>query len=107
MRLTILFLVLPLSLLACGDKTETAESGEESAEQLTSSHPGWQDPACLGCHTADDHNTGLSPYQCADCHGTNGAPGGHGETSGCDSCHSDPHGADGFPVPDSCLVCHP
>lgn len=75
--------------------------------QLDSGHPGWKQPACLSCHTPDDHNTGMDPYQCAGCHGTNGAPAGHGGTPPCGNCHGQPHGASGFPDPDSCQTCHP
>ena len=103
-------IALPLLLLAaCGSKDTGApvDSGPPETPQLTEAHPGWKDPLCLDCHTTDDHNTGLVPYECVACHDVNGAPPGHGQTDGCDSCHGTPHGSDGFPVPDSCVVCHP
>ena len=73
---------------------------------LAPGHTGWREPKCLDCHTPDGHNGGLGPYQCAECHGNNGAPHGHGGGGNC-ACHGDKHGADGFPRPSSCLVCHP
>lgn len=66
------------------------------------------DPRCWGCHTEDDHNADLDPYECAACHGDNGASPGHARpTTPCGNCHSPPpHGAEGFPDPDSCMTCH-
>ena len=55
------------------------------------------------------NNDGLSPYERAGCHGTNGAPDGHSSGT-CSSCHgSKPHRCTTgeFPIPDSCVVCHP
>jgi hypothetical protein len=87
-----------------------ADTGAESAGTpsivLTKGHSGWMNPRCLDCHRTDSHNDGLVPYQCAVCHGTNGAPPGHGEVAGCSDCHGEPHGSDGFPDPKACLVCH-
>lgn len=73
---------------------------------LSSGHSGWKQPKCLTCHPSDGHNDGLDPYQCVNCHGTNGASNGHGKST-CSACHPDPHGATGFPTPDSCIACHP
>ena len=76
--------------------------------KLTSgNHPGWDKPKCWTCHDGDNHNTGLDPYQCVACHGTNGAPGGHSNSDNCTGCHGDKHGAEGFPNPISCKTCHP
>ena len=75
--------------------------------QLTSGHLGWKEPKCLSCHSTNDHNDGLVPYQCAECHGTNGAPGGHSNSDNCGGCHGDKHGPEGFPIPVSCKTCHP
>ncbi len=76
------------------------------AEPLVESHSGWKNPTCWTCHEADTHNEGLDPYLCADCHGTNGAPAGHSDSNTCNTCHDEPHGAEGFPVPLSCKACH-
>ena len=81
----------------------------ETTPELSSSHGGWGNPDCKFCHT-DAHHREKDPYQCAECHGTNGAgarPGVHWD-SGCEeeACHGVPHADDGFPVPDSCLFCH-
>ena len=74
---------------------------------LTDAHGGWQQPACWSCHAADDHNDGKDPYLCVGCHGTNGAPAGHGGATPCSGCHSPaPHGEEGFPDPLSCKTCH-
>jgi hypothetical protein len=74
---------------------------------LDDTHPGWQKAACWDCHTADDHNDGKDPYLCTGCHGTNGAPAGHGGASPCAGCHDPlPHGVEGFPDPLSCRTCH-
>jgi hypothetical protein len=74
---------------------------------LDDTHPGWQQPACWGCHTADDHNDGKDPYMCIGCHGKDGAPAGHGGASPCAGCHTTPpHGSEGFPDPLSCKSCH-
>ena len=90
-----LFVVLAAGLLAL------ATGCEEDAPQLGSGHPGWQTPDCRSCHSRA-HNADKVPGQCAECHGNNGAPEGHGETDGCDSCHADDiawHGnADQFPI---------
>jgi hypothetical protein len=83
----------------------------EDAPTLASGHPGWKKPDCWasGCHTAaNTHNDDLAPYECAECHGNNGAPGGHGGQPPCMGCHADQHGgkAAGFVDPDACRTCH-
>jgi hypothetical protein len=81
--------------------------------QLDSSHPGWKQPDCWtsGCH--DPKSTMKSqdmPYQCAECHDSNGAPAGHrlDSPSPCAPCHGEKHGgpARGFVDIVSCRVCH-
>jgi hypothetical protein len=89
------------------DSADTAGTGVGTSIVLADAHPGWQNPVCLGCHQTDIHNEGLVPYQCAACHGTNGAPAGHAGPAPCSDCHGTPHGSDGFPDPKACLVCHP
>ena len=77
-------------------------------------HFGWKDPRCWnGCHSENPpyHADGNLPYNCVACHGNNGAidrPADH-DTSGCDAqdCHDEIHGTVGFPVPESCDICHP
>lgn len=88
------------------DATDDSDGGANSGE-LTSTHTGWRDPACWDCHGEDSHNAGLQPAGCVICHGSNGAPGGHTSSTPCSQCHVEPHGADGFPDPDSCQTCHP
>jgi hypothetical protein len=88
-----------------------AVTGATQKLLLDETHAGWQNPGCwnaAGCHVADDHNEGLDPYLCVSCHGTNGAPAGHGQTT-CAGCHLSPedHPAEGFPTPLSCRTCHP
>ena len=87
--------------------TETdSDSDTDTPPSLDASHRGWRDPLCWVCHIPDTHNTGLDPYECAACHGGNGAqecP--HPTRSSCVSCHT-PHASTGFPDPESCLACH-
>ncbi len=78
---------------------------EPAPPTLNNGHSGWKKPKCFNCQ-ADDHNNELDPSQCTDCHGTNGAPKGHGKST-CAGCHNNPHGATGFPTPESCKTCHP
>lgn len=86
--------------------TDPADETGGTDSQLTSSHTGWRQPDCLQCHTRNSHNEGLLPYECATCHGTNGAPAGHGGDPPCSTCHGQPHGAENFPDPASCQGCH-
>jgi hypothetical protein len=108
----VLPLLLPLLLGACfpytGQPDDPTDSDPgTSGGVLTSGHPGWQDPSCWSCHGEDAHNSGLDPYGCVTCHGSNGAPSGHTDASPCSGCHGAPHGAEGFPDPESCQRCHP
>jgi len=106
-------LLLALTIGACmpyyGQPGEqgTQDSDTTSSGELSSSHSGWKDPACWDCHSEDGHNSGQLPHECVVCHGDNGAPGGHTSSTPCSGCHVEPHGADGFPDPESCQTCHP
>lgn len=69
----------------------------EPVAPLTPEHFGWNVADCSTCHSIEDtHVKGDSPaipdtaepYYCAQCHGSNGAPEGHGETGRCFWCHS-------------------
>ncbi|WP_299794836.1 hypothetical protein [uncultured Shewanella sp.] len=71
---------------------------------LKASHFGWGIADCETCHndktpnghggfpwpvnSVDGFDT-VQPYYCASCHGSNGAPEGHGETARCYWCHSE------------------
>jgi hypothetical protein len=95
-------LTLSVAIAGCG------------APELGSGHPGYgKQPDCWtsGCH--DRRHTmksSDSPYQCADCHGSNGAPAGHVPDSAapCGPCHGEKHGgpAAGFIDPTACDACH-
>ncbi|TKB56513.1 hypothetical protein [Ferrimonas aestuarii] len=70
---------------------------KEAKAPLDESHFGWQVADCALCHNQDEiHLDGDSPalpadtqpYYCASCHGSNGAPQGHGEQARCFWCHS-------------------
>ncbi|MBY6106381.1 hypothetical protein KUW19_07715 [Ferrimonas balearica] len=66
---------------------------------LDETHFGWKVADCGVCHSIDNiHLNGgdslvipdvIEPYYCASCHGSNGAPEGHGETARCYWCHSE------------------
>lgn len=99
----------PSTLLALFSLIALALFGSGCALELDQSHPGWRDPGCWSapCHQkASTHNADKLPYQCAECHGTNGAPAGHTGKTPCSTCHGTPHGA-GFPDPEACQTCHP
>ncbi len=99
--------VLWILLIAAAGICFVVSGCEEETPTLGADHAGFGDPKCKECHT-DAHHWELDPYECADCHGINGAsarPADHAET-GCDTCHPTSHGEDGFPVPNSCLFCH-
>jgi|GEM_PF-1662782 len=66
-------------------------------------HTGWREPKCFDCHDQAGHRAGLQPYQCAACHGRNGAPDGH-KDGNC-GCHGNKHGFTAAPT--SCVACHP
>jgi hypothetical protein len=83
-----------------------------SARALGNAHPGWGSPGCSACHAAGPpHATGLRPYECAPCHGTNGAKPGHSTATPCCACHAADTASEhvpqaAFPDPASCQVCH-
>ncbi len=78
---------------------------------LDESHKGWKMANCwaAGCHDkSDTHRQDKLPYQCAECHGANGAKLGHTSQTPCTSCHPGKHGeVTLFPDPISCQSCHP
>jgi hypothetical protein len=80
------------------------------APQLDAEHPGWKQPNCRtsGCH--ERPHTDKAPYQCAECHDSNGAPASHRPDSAnaCGPCHGEMHGgpAATFIDPKSCNACH-
>ncbi|USD36632.1 hypothetical protein [Ferrimonas sp. SCSIO 43195] len=59
---------------------------------LTESHFGWKQPNCATCHDSDTNKGHVvddkAPFECAECHGSNGAPKGHGEVTTCGFCHA-------------------
>lgn len=74
---------------------------------LDQTHAGWQRANCSDCHTQDAHDAGLDPFECVECHGTNGASQvRHG--GNCQSCHRwvVDHPSASFPYNDSCVICH-
>ncbi len=93
------------------DSDTDADTDADSDPILDTDHLGWEQPACWDCHdSASTHNPKMDPYECASCHGDNGASAGHGSAGPCLGCHPEvltSHGKDGFPDPESCLVCHP
>lgn len=106
-----LFLALTLALAGatfagCPKDTDTDTGTDVTAPQLDAQHPGWTHEDCLDCHTYDAHNDGKLPHECAECHGTNGAPHGHGGSTPCTDCHSGHSPAASFPDPESCQTCH-
>ncbi len=93
---------------AWADTVDGYTGATPQGQIVDEAHTGWKDPRCWDCHVADDHSMAFDPYGCTDCHGRNGAQDGHGETANCLDCHdADQHGAEGFPGPLSCRVCHP
>ena len=74
----------------------------EAVAPLNDTHFGWNIADCALCHGINDIHVSedapvldeedkvkVKPYFCASCHGGNGAPFAHGETSRCFWCHSD------------------
>ncbi|QIZ76282.1 hypothetical protein [Ferrimonas lipolytica] len=70
---------------------------DDAIAPLDNTHFGWEIADCGLCHSIDNiHLNGDSPilpssaepYFCASCHGSNGAPEGHGEEARCFWCHS-------------------
>jgi hypothetical protein len=84
-----------------------SSGGGSGIPELDASHRGWQQPNCAACHDADSHNAGLAPYQCVDCHGTNGAPNAP-HNGNCQTCHRNiaDHPQATFPYNTSCQTCH-
>lgn len=74
---------------------------------LDRTHMGWQDPNCSACHPQDEHNAGLDPFECVDCHGDNGARIAHNQNRNCQGCHRNApgHPSASFPA-ESCAACH-
>jgi len=116
MRRLPLALLTVLALSACpfpeddtSGETDADTDSDADADVLTSAHTGWKDPCCSDCHPDDDHRKGLDPYECARCHGGNGASGGHLGATPCTGCHPGYHACTGsqFPDPLSCRTCHP
>ncbi|WP_299801962.1 cytochrome c3 family protein [uncultured Shewanella sp.] len=90
---------------------------------LTDSHFGWQIPDCSTCHDSTNSHVveDMAPWECAECHGNNGAPDSHGELLTCGFCHAQTLESHGdayttkndyfgletqFKEPESCLTCH-
>ncbi|WP_028111188.1 cytochrome c3 family protein [Ferrimonas kyonanensis] len=96
---------------------------------LTNSHFGWGVADCSQCHSvegihakndAGERFERVRAYECAECHGSNGAPKGHEMNGRCFWCHQSvighrdmadngdglSHTADRFPDPYSCVTCH-
>lgn len=105
-----LLLLVVLGLAGCfpyyGLPGEPHSDTQAWSGALEYTHEGWGDPRCWDCHVPAAHNSGLAPYQCVECHGTNGARRGHTNVTPCAECHGWPHGVDGFPDPDACQTCH-
>jgi hypothetical protein len=107
-RFPLILLFVTISTMPLAACDEDDDDGLEDG--LTPDHEGWGNPGCWGqgCHDEETtHNSNLLPYQCVECHGTNGASSGHGGDTPCTECHEAIHGNNGFPDPDSCLTCHP
>lgn len=76
---------------------------------LDASHEGFAQAECwsAGCHDkATTHYPEMDPYQCTLCHGINGAQPSPESQTPCSTCHLPVHGEEGFPDPESCIVCH-
>lgn len=92
-----------------GDTSDTSDTGDTTGDELTDAHQGWRDPNCWDCHPpGSTHNSDKHPYECAGCHGSNGASVAHTDHTPCADCHPDAHGDPfAFPDPESCQICHP
>ncbi|WP_229360325.1 hypothetical protein [Ferrimonas sediminicola] len=78
-------------------------SEQDGTPLLRETHFGWGIADCTECHNEQKQPQGhgghnwpvnssdgfdeTQPYYCATCHGSNGAPAGHGETARCFWCH--------------------
>ena len=60
---------------------------ESSPPEVSQTHTGWKKVDCRSCHNPMDHQEGLTPGECSDCHGSNGAPAGHSGDTPCLDCH--------------------
>jgi len=96
-----------LAFLLCGCKEE-----DHGPKILGPWHLGYKNQHCETCHTLPEKgHTIANPWQCAACHGGNGAcnPNGnqsarsHQETDDCISCHISNHG---YAVSTQCASCH-
>ena len=93
----------------------TADKGGKTPPITTSKHPGWQHTSCTGssCHTLPvTGHTATKGYECAKCHGGNGAcnpnsPNSkkkdHTSSLGCTSCHPGKHS---YSANTDCVSCH-
>jgi hypothetical protein len=111
-RLRPLFILIALLGLV-GAGPLGCDSGDD-APQVSSSHPGWKKADCRACHNSG-HQKDHHPGECAECHGRNGAPDGHGGSTPCLNCHgaggtkpapSEHLSAAQLPDPEACLSCH-
>lgn len=85
------------------------DPGDGEPPQLTMSHSGWKVANCTACHNSS-HTAGMNPYECASCHGDNGATTFHNANRDCSSCHGTRirptnHPAASFPFGE-CGECH-
>lgn len=90
------------------DALTSATPGAE-AILLTSAHSAWERSECITCHD-DLHTSGYGDADCANCHGSNGAPVRPLECqgAGCLTCHADAnlHDGENFSPPNDCRACH-
>jgi hypothetical protein len=91
----------------------------DKAKALTSGHGGYKDPACGDCHKlpVNSWHAEIKPWQCAACHGGNGAckqPANH-DATGCtqSGCHTSggsgpalPASHKNFSTDQACIDCH-
>lgn len=108
MRFLRMFLVAMFVFCAACDEDSS------QPEEVSDSHPGWKMVNCQSCHNPDGHQEGLTPGECSDCHGTNGAPAGHSGDTPCLDCHgaaapksmNPDHLAADLVDPADCQACH-
>lgn len=86
---------------------------EKKPVQLTKTHAGWRQVACLDCHEVrtlerTHQATDRRPPACGRCHGFNGAP--HADhairINPCTNCHAMVEHAARFDSPGDCIGCH-
>lgn len=91
--------------------------GDSGIPTLGARHSGWKNPDCTECHDLPvDNHIEDKPYECAGCHGGNGAcnPNGidssrqdHQTTDNCLLCHTEAEGyGHGFVEFNECVSCH-